>query len=113
LRPNRFKILLACEEIFINICNYAYSNIPGDIFVEIAIINDEVFEIKFVDNGVRFDPTSFEVDEKEVYKNFKSRRVGGLGIFIAKQIMDKIEYEYVENKNSLKMTKILVSPLQI
>jgi anti-sigma regulatory factor (Ser/Thr protein kinase) len=102
------NILVACEEIFVNISAYAYKHLdsPGDVVVKFLYDsgNNKIC-ITFIDNGAQFDPT--KSNRADIISSVKDRKIGGLGIFLVKQIMDEIEYEYVRNQNILKLTKKL------
>ncbi|MDR0473813.1 MAG: SpoIIE family protein phosphatase [Treponema sp.] len=102
---------IAVEEIFINIANYAYKqpdgtpdNAEGNAAICISI-NDEKVRIKFEDTGMPYDP--FEQDEPDLLIPLEERKIGGLGIFLVKKLMDKVEYMRLENKNVLILTKAL------
>lgn len=99
------RILVSCEEMFLNICKYAYGIKMGEIGVDISA-HDKVFEINILDSGIEFDPASY------VGKNYHpGERIGGLGIFLAKKFMDKIEYRRENGKNNLIMCKKLEGDL--
>jgi serine/threonine-protein kinase RsbW len=55
------------------------------------------------DQGCEFDPTLTE--EPDLNINPAERRIGGMGIFIAKHIMDSVAYQRQEGKNILIMKK--------
>ena len=97
-----YEFLLSCEEIFVNICFYAYQNSEGEISVDICMLENYI-KIVFSDSGIKFDPTKFE--NKNINSRIYNRKLGGLGIFLVKKIMDKMEYTRKDNKNILVMTK--------
>ena len=88
---------LAAEEVFVNICNYAY-DLTGD--VEVKIIKGERIVFGFTDIGKEFDPTA-DVLEIEDYDH--DNAVGGLGRFLAFTLADDYSYEYTDGKNILKL----------
>ena len=88
---------LAAEEVFVNICNYAY-DLTGD--VEVKIIKGERIVFGFTDIGKEFDPTA-DVIEIEDYDH--DNAVGGLGRFLAFTLADDYSYEYTDGKNILKL----------
>jgi len=96
------KIEMAVEEIFTNIVNYAYEKEAGK--VNIAVSAADGFKITFEDNGKPFNPAEYPPPNLE--KPIKDREIGGLGIYIVKQIMDKVEYTRENDKNILKISKI-------
>lgn len=101
---NITEILIVCEEIFVNICKYSYINLNyiGDVNINIKY-NFNDLEIKFVDSGVKFDPTL--VCTPDINKSAKDRKIGGLGLYIVKKIVDNIQYKFIDNKNILILNK--------
>ncbi len=101
---NITEILIVCEEIFVNICKYSYIdlNYIGDVNINIKY-NFDNLEIKFMDSGVKFDPTS--VCAPDINKSAKDRRIGGLGLYIVKKSVDNIQYKFINNKNILVLNK--------
>ncbi len=97
---------LALEEAVSNVIMYAYPK-GADGLVDIeAIIRKEVLEFVITDSGTPFDPTV--APEADVSLSLEDRPIGGLGIFLVKNIMDTVNYERTDGKNILKMTKKLV-----
>lgn len=94
-------INLALEEAVSNVMLYAYPGKSGQVLVECDKSDKLVFTI--TDSGVPFDPTQQE--EPDVTQNLDERPIGGLGIFLVRQIMDDIRYERKDNKNILTLTK--------
>lgn len=101
---NITRLLIACEEIFTNICKYAYSHFKktGNISIELAQ-NNNIIEIIFVDSGIKFDPTNIPV--ADVTKPVYERKIGGLGLYIVRKFVDNIQYKYLNNCNILLLTK--------
>jgi sigma-B regulation protein RsbU (phosphoserine phosphatase) len=97
---------LALEEAVSNVIMYAYPK-GADGLVDIeAIIRKEMLEFVITDSGTPFDPTV--APEADVSLSLEDRPIGGLGIFLVKNIMDTVNYERTDGKNILKMTKKLV-----
>ena len=90
------KLILAAEEIFVNICSYAY-DVPSDVGVRI-IQEDMGISLTFTDSGKPFDPTADLLDIEE-YDH--ENAVGGLGRFLTFSVADRYHYEYQDGKNSL------------
>ena len=61
--------------------------------------------ITFIDHGVPFDPLAKE--DPDVTLPSEQRKVGGLGVFLVKQNMDDIQYEYLNGSNILTLKKEL------
>ena len=97
------KIKLAVEEAVTNIIDYAYQNgTEGNISVTIEA--DES-RIRFIltDSGAEFDPTG--VSKADTTLTVEERPIGGLGVFLVRNLMDSINYERVDGKNMLRMEK--------
>lgn len=92
------KIILAVEEIFVNIVKYSNAD-----YIIVNIDFDVDLTIEFIDNGTEFDPTSKE--EPETPESLDETPVGGLGIHIARKNVDKMVYRYKKSKNHLKIIK--------
>lgn len=104
--PNKIinHIIIASEEIFVNISTYAYPNSCGYINVNIIYIPDNgILKIKFIDQGIPFNPTL--VSAPNIKEKIENRKIGGLGIFIVNKLMDNVEYVYMSGKNNLTITK--------
>ena len=100
-------INLALEEAVSNVMLYAYpKEKSGQVYVEFVQCQDGdkkkiIFTIS--DSGIPFDPTQHA--EADISLSAEERPIGGLGIFLVNQLMDKVEYCREDNKNILKLTK--------
>lgn len=102
------EIALACEEIIVNIINYAYIQAVGDI--ELSCMydkNSQTLQINIVDWGEKFDISNAPVPE--LGEPLETRKEGGLGIFLAKQFMDEVLYRRDSNCNITTLVKIIGS----
>ena len=97
------QVLLVAEEIFINIAKYAYKGEVGECNIIIHVNNDNTLVCTFEDSGTPFNP--LKRTDPDLNVSARKRNVGGLGIYMSKNIMDNIEYQYENNKNILKITK--------
>lgn len=95
------EIEIALEEALVNIINYAYQNNIGDIKVTCFLDDDSRFTIVIEDTGAHFDVLS--IDQPNLTSKISERKVGGLGIFFIKKLMDKVFYQRKENKNILTL----------
>ncbi|MCK9629510.1 MAG: ATP-binding protein [Bacteroidales bacterium] len=95
---------LALEEIVSNVILYAYSVVSPEnrIFIEFIKTGNN---LKFIisDSGKPFDPTT--KDEPDITLEAVERPIGGLGIFLVKQIMDDITYSRENGMNKLVLYK--------
>ena len=94
---------LALEEAVTNVICYAYP--PGiDGIIDIrATVGDRVLEFTISDNGKPFDPTA--APEADTDAGLAQRKIGGLGIHLVRQIMDRVRYEWRDGKNILNLVK--------
>jgi len=96
------EILIATEEIFVNIAKYAYKpEEEGE--VKISVRAGEKAEIRFEDSGQPFDPLSRGTPDLKL--PIMEREIGGLGIHFVKNMMDETEYRYADGKNIFTISK--------
>lgn len=100
-----FAFHLAFEEIVSNIVNYAYpTDTEGDITVEVQTSDSQII-VTFKDHGKHFDPLT--VAEPDTTLSIAERSLGGLGIYLVKQMMDSVNYTYSNSQNILEIRKHL------
>ena len=97
------KLAIALDEIASNIINYS----GAETFEMTASIPQEGDKVTLLlsDAGTPYDPLLHE--DPDITQNSEQRQVGGLGIFMVKQIMDDVRYEFKDGKNCLYMEKKL------
>ena len=105
-RPLQLSLCVAAEEIYINICSYAFEGRPeGDKKIRFVFEHSDRVLMRFEDNGIEYDPTrgvDFDIDYDP------DSQLGGLGKIIAFTIADKVSYEYTDNRNILTIIKYLM-----
>ena len=99
----QMNLNLVMEEMVTNVIFYAYPE--GEVADIELLAKSDGKELTFVlsDQGKEFDPTAKEDADLDV--NPVDRELGGMGIFIVKNIMNKVTYQRLEGKNLLTMTK--------
>ena len=99
----QMNLNLVMEEMVSNVIFYAYPR-ETDATIELMAESDGK-ELTFVlsDQGRAFDPTLKEDADMNV--NPAERDLGGMGIFIVKNIMNQVTYQRLEGKNLLTMKK--------
>jgi len=105
-----YKLRLVCEEVLVNIINYAYQDLNEVGYVEIACdidTKDKKITLKFIDEGIAFNMLDYE--DPDLTLPLSERKAGGLGIYIIKTIMDKIEYHREDGKNTLILIKSIAN----
>ena len=97
------NVSVACEEIFTNICSYAYQKDNEEMMISYEITNDEAIQITFIDSGIAFNPLEYK--EPDISQSADERKIGGLGIFIVKNSMDELNYSRIDGKNIFTIKK--------
>lgn len=95
----RVKLNLAIEEIFVNISTYAYPPKDGDVEILFKLLPGNEVEVRFTDSGTPYNP--MKKSEPDVNASVDDRVAGGLGIFLVRNSIDYMNYEYIDNKNVL------------
>lgn len=100
------KIILAVDEACTNIIKHAYKFSPdGKIVISIKF-DSAKFMISIIDEGIHFNPNS--VPEPNIVEYYKQKKIGGLGIFLMKKLMDEVKYSTITgNKNQVILVKYL------
>lgn len=102
------QIDVAIDEIYGNIAHYAFKDRAGHVTVRFEFEPDPAAVIlTFSDNGIPFDPLKAETPDTTL--KARQRKIGGLGIFMVKKLMDEVLYEYTDGRNILQMKKRLAS----
>ncbi len=92
-------ILIAVEEVVVNVVSYSQSD-----NMELTIdVTDTRITITVADWGNPYNP--LEKPDPDLTGKAEDRQIGGLGIFMVKQIMDQVEYRWEDGKNVLIMGK--------
>lgn len=101
--PNdvRNAIDLALDEILNNIISYGYDDLNEHEITTIFHIQNKQIIIAVEDDGRQFNP--LDVPKPDTETSLEERPIGGLGIHLAKNIMDEIHYDYINKKNILTM----------
>lgn len=100
------QIDVALDELFSNVCNYAYGSETGHATIKVKELPESnSVQITLEDTGIPFDPLSH--DDPDVSKRLEDRAIGGLGILMVKRTMNKVHYEYSKGVNTLTVVKTL------
>ena len=105
-----FQLHLSLDEAVSNVVNYAYGeqkDMPIMIEAQEMTVGDRrQLLLRLIDNGMEFNPLA-EAPEVDVTLSAEERQVGGLGIFLIRQVMDEVSYERKSDQNLLTMIKYL------
>lgn len=102
----QMEIDIAIDEIFGNIAYYAYAPGSGEATVQVEIKESpKSLELIFIDRGIPYNP--LENKDPDITLDIEERKIGGLGIYLVKEMMDEVSYEYVDGQNILRLKKDL------
>ncbi|MFN0157948.1 MAG: ATP-binding protein [Bacteroidota bacterium] len=99
------KIALAIDEACTNIIKHAYNFDPAKE-ITVTVKRDKAsFEVLISDHGKGFNPGNVPApDMKEYLSHF---RRGGLGVYLMRSLMDKVEYSIVPGRNEVRLVKYI------
>lgn len=99
------SIDIAVEELFVNVASYAYPDREdGMATLRMAFDADNKgVTMTLIDSGIPYDPLAKA--DPDVTLSAEERKIGGLGIFMAKKSMDNISYIYEDGQNKLSIYK--------
>lgn len=101
-----YAIQLAADEASSNIIEHAYAGVTGGKLEIDLSTSDNKLKIIMRDHGKPFDPSS--VPEPNVKADLSERKIGGLGMYLMRQLMDEVSYDSSpETGNILTMIKRL------
>lgn len=100
---------LILEEWITNVISYGVVKCENPFLrVEISL-DGRVAQITIEDNGIPFDPT--EHPEPDFSVPPEDRPIGGLGIYMMKNLSNRMAYERRGERNLLRIEKDLLEPI--
>lgn len=100
----RLQLQIAVEELFVNIASYAYTPNRGEAVISYQVEQElPSVTIQFRDWGKPFDPLAKK--DADITLSAEDRGIGGLGIYMVKNTMDDVRYQYENGQNILTIRK--------
>ncbi|MEO8233670.1 MAG: ATP-binding protein [Ignavibacteriota bacterium] len=98
------NIILAVDEACTNIIKHAYESFPdGELIIKTKSTLSR-FIVSITDYGKSFEPKM--IPEPDLQKYYRQKRVGGLGMYLMKTLMDDVKYVSVPGKyNEVLLSK--------
>ncbi len=101
----RLKMNVVFDELLTNIISYAYQdNKEHDIGIKVELSADRL-KVSMVDEGIPFNPLGVETPDTEL--PLEERKIGGLGIHLVRNMMDKVSYRRRIDKNVITVVEYL------
>jgi len=98
-----YNIQLAADEAASNIIEHAYEGVSNGMLEVSCGVKDGAITIIMVDHGESFDPSAIPMPDLKA--DLSERKIGGLGIFLMRKLMDEVHYETKNRSNVLTMIK--------
>ena len=99
-----YSIQLAADEAASNIIEHAYEGNPDASFEVSCVFEKDRLIITMLDNGKSFDLT--KVVKPDLKADLSRRKIGGLGIYLMRKLMDEVRYEVTASGNLLTLIKL-------
>ena len=100
-----YDLNLALDEMITNVAKHAYPEGGEHHFTLQVTMGNGEFVARIEDEGVEFNPTEHPIPDLDA--PLGERKVGGLGIYLVRQIMTSVEYQRVAGKNVVTLRKEL------
>ncbi|GEM_PF-133747 len=100
---------LVVDEACTNVVEHGYGEDGGDHFIDLICVQDSSqFTMIIEDDSAAFDPTS--APDPDLTSPLADREPGGWGVYFIKKLMDRVNYERVDEHNRLTITKQIPQP---
>lgn len=102
----QMQINIVIDELCSNVARYAYSDKTGKVTVSVDTVDKPMkVWLTFIDEGVPYNPLAKE--DPDITLSAEERKIGGLGIYMVKKMMDDFRYEYKDGKNIVTVCKAI------
>ena len=105
-----YAVNLSVDELLTNTISYGYEDSEEHRIDLLLRLNGDVLEVEIFDDGIPFEPTSAEIPDTDA--SIEDRQIGGLGIYLTRQMMDSFDYRRDGGRNIVTLTKQTGTPEQ-
>lgn len=98
-----YAVNLSVDEILTNSISYGYDDDETHRIEVVVRMEADSLVVVITDDSAPFDVSAGS--QADVESGLEDRDIGGLGIFLVHQMMDKVEYERVDGRNVVTLTK--------
>lgn len=99
-----YSIQLATDEAASNIIEHAYAGISDGTLELTCVFEKNKLIVTLLDHGNSFDISKVEIPDLKV--ELSKRKIGGLGIYLMRKLMDEVRYEVTKSGNVLTLIKL-------
>ena len=100
-----FQVRLVLEEIMMNVISYGSDGaVIPNVRLHLAQ-QGAALSMEIADDGVAFDP--LQAPAPDLDADIDDRPIGGLGVFLVRELMDSVAYRREAGWNRLSVTKTL------
>ena len=93
------------DELLNNAISYGFvGRDAGAITVDVELTGSRL-SVTFTDDGQPFDP--LQAGPPDTGRSTQQRKIGGLGIYLVRQAMDEVRYERLDERNVLRLAKVI------
>ena len=93
---------LSLDELVTNIVSYGYRDIDEREIRVTLTEQDRALMVVLEDDGIAFNPLS-EAAMPDLEASVEERRIGGLGVYFVKSLMDEVSYERRDERNRITL----------
>lgn len=101
-----FALNLSLEEVLTNVIHYAYDPGTEHTFDLRLTLDDALLTVEVEDGGRAFNP--LDRADPDIDQPLEERPIGGLGIYLVRQLMDEVHYCRQADHNLLTLKKRLI-----
>lgn len=99
-----YNIQLATDEAASNIIEHAYEGEKNGVLDISCGMEGDAIKITLIDYGEPYDPAAIPIPD--IKADLSERKIGGLGIFLMRKLMDEVHYDpRADKSNILTMIK--------
>jgi serine/threonine-protein kinase RsbW len=102
------QLVLAVDELVTNAMTHAFRGGAREVRVTIEVEPRGRMIVALTDDGPPFDP--LQAPPPDLDADIDERAIGGLGIHLARQMVDEISYVHADGWNRLTLRKDLAAP---
>lgn len=99
------NVNLALDEVLTNIISHGYNDASAHTIHVTLVLEKEVVKTTIEDDACAFDPRT--APPPDIESPLEARPIGGLGVHLVRQLMDRIEYVRSNGRNRLVLWKFL------